>query len=78
MTMKESKSVAQDPIRGMTVDEASSLRPERDGRTFYFSASTARKSFCQRSFKAWQSAVAQVTGCNFIGRNESYLRMMKC
>jgi len=28
--------MAKDPICGMPVDEASSLRAERDGQTFYF------------------------------------------
>lgn len=45
MTMKESKSVTQDPIRGMTVDEASALRAERDGQTFYFSGDHCQKTF---------------------------------
>ena len=34
--MNESKSVTKDPICGMTVDEATALHAERDGKTFYF------------------------------------------
>jgi Cu+-exporting ATPase len=35
-TVKEPKSVVKDPICGMTVDEATALHAERDGKTFYF------------------------------------------
>ena len=45
MTMKESKSVAQAPIPGMTLDEAPALRAERDGRTFYFCGEHRQKTF---------------------------------
>ena len=34
--MNESKSVTKDPICGMTVDEATALHAERDGKTSYF------------------------------------------
>jgi Cu+-exporting ATPase len=36
MTMKETKSLTKDPICGMTVDEATALHADRDGKTFYF------------------------------------------
>jgi Cu+-exporting ATPase len=36
MTIKQAKSVTKDPICGMTVDEATALRAERNGKTFYF------------------------------------------
>lgn len=45
MTMKEAKSMTKDPICGMTVDEASALRAERDGRTFYFCGEHCQKKF---------------------------------
>jgi Cu+-exporting ATPase len=45
MTMKESKSVTKDPICGMTVDEATALHAERDGKTFYFCSEPCRKKF---------------------------------
>jgi Cu+-exporting ATPase len=37
--------MAIDPICGMTVDEASALRAERDGRTFYFCSDHCRQKF---------------------------------
>jgi Cu+-exporting ATPase len=43
--MKESKSMIKDPICGMTVDEATALRAERDGKTFYFCSDLCRQKF---------------------------------
>ena len=43
--MTKTTAMTKDPICGMTVDEASALHAERDGKTFYFSAG---KSFCPR------------------------------
>ncbi len=43
--MNESKSVTKDPICGMTVDEATALHVERDGKTFYFCSEHCRKTF---------------------------------
>src|ERR1035437_4931861 len=37
--------MAKDPICGMTVDEATALRAERDGQTFYFCSEHCRKKF---------------------------------
>jgi len=37
--------MTRDPICGMTVDEASALRADRDGRSFYFCSEHCRKSF---------------------------------
>jgi len=37
--------MAIDPICGMTVDEATALRAERDGQTFYFCSEHCRKTF---------------------------------
>ena len=45
MTMKKSKSVTKDPICGMTVDEATALHTERDGKTFYFCGESCRQKF---------------------------------
>ncbi|MDP2653208.1 MAG: hypothetical protein Q8Q08_04165 [Candidatus Omnitrophota bacterium] len=36
----------KDPICGMTADEYSSLRAERDGETSTFAATTVGKNFC--------------------------------
>jgi YHS domain-containing protein len=43
--MKESKSVTKDPICGMTVDEATALHAERDGKTYYFCCDGCRQKF---------------------------------
>lgn len=45
MTMNESKSATKDPICGMTVDEATALHAERDGKTFYFCSEHCRGKF---------------------------------
>ena len=45
MTMTESKSVTKDPICGMTVDQATALHTERDGKAFYFSSDHCRQKF---------------------------------
>ena len=45
MTMKESKSVTKDPVCGMTVDEATALHAERNGKTFYFCGNHCRQKF---------------------------------
>jgi P-type Cu+ transporter len=37
--------MAKDPICGMAVDEASGLRAERDGQTFYFCSEHCRRTF---------------------------------
>lgn len=37
-----------DPIRRMVVDEATSLRTERDGATFYFAATIVGNRSCPR------------------------------
>ena len=37
--------MAKDPICGMTVDESSPLRAERDGQTFYFCSDHCRQKF---------------------------------
>ncbi len=43
--MKESKSLAKDPICGMTVNERTALHAERDGKTSYFCSDHCRKKF---------------------------------
>ncbi len=46
--MTDSKSMTKDPICGMTVDEATALHAERDGKTFYFCSNHCRQKFCPR------------------------------
>ena len=43
--MNESKSITKDPICGMTVDEATALHAERDGKKFYFCSDHCRQKF---------------------------------
>ena len=43
--MNDMKSETKDPICGMTVDEATALHVERDGKTFYFCSDHSRKKF---------------------------------
>jgi len=43
--MNESKSVTKDPICGMTVDEATALHAERDGKKFYFCSDHCLQKF---------------------------------
>jgi len=45
MTMKATKSEVKDPICGMTVDEATAIHAERDGKTFYFCGEHCREKF---------------------------------
>ncbi len=45
MTTKEASVVTRDPICGMTVDEATALHAERDGRTAYFCSDHCRQKF---------------------------------
>ena len=43
--MIEAKSVTQDPVCGMTVNEATALHTERDGKMFYFCSDHCQQSF---------------------------------
>jgi len=45
MTMYETKSMTKDPICGMTVDIATAIHAERDGKTFYFCSEHCREKF---------------------------------
>jgi YHS domain-containing protein len=45
MTMNESKTMTKDPICGMSVDEATAIHVERDGKTFYFCSDHCRQKF---------------------------------
>ena len=55
--MNESKSVAKDPICGMTVDEASALHAERHGQTFYFCSEHCRQKFLYTAAAAEPKAI---------------------
>lgn len=43
--MTGTKSVTKDPVCGMTVDEATAIHAERDGKTFYFCGDKCRQKF---------------------------------
>ena len=43
--MKEATSVTKDPVCGMTVDQATAVHAERDGKTFYFCSEHCRAKF---------------------------------
>lgn len=45
MPNTETKAVTKDPVCGMTVDEATALHAERDGKTFYFCSDHCRTTF---------------------------------
>jgi len=45
MTMKEVTGVTRDPVCGMTVDPATAVHAERDGKTFYFCGECCRTKF---------------------------------
>jgi Cu+-exporting ATPase len=59
--MKEAKSVTKDPICGMTVDEATALHTERDGKTYYFFCDGCRQKFL--SAPAGAEPQAKSGGC---------------
>jgi YHS domain-containing protein len=44
-TMNESKTMTKDPVCGMSVDEATAIHVERDGKTFYFCSDHCRQKF---------------------------------
>lgn len=44
MSIKESKSETKDPICGMTVDRATVIHAERDGKRYFFCAYHCRDS----------------------------------
>jgi len=43
--MTTTNSVTKDPVCGMTVDEATAIHAERDGKTFYFCGDHCRQKF---------------------------------
>ena len=57
--------MAKDPICGMTVDESSLLRAEREGQTFYFCSEHCRQKFTgqARSGKTIPLAPTETGGC---------------
>jgi Cu+-exporting ATPase len=52
MNMMESTNTTQDPICGMTVNEATALHAERDGKQFSFCGDHCRKKFLSGAAEA--------------------------
>lgn len=62
--MKETQTATattKDPICGMTVDQASAIHAERDGKTFYFCGERCRQKFV--SAPAGATSEAKEGGC---------------
>jgi len=63
--MKESKSVTKDPICGMTMDEATTLHAELDGKTFYFCSDFCRQKFLSTpTVPSWRKSLEAVVDKN--------------
>ena len=43
--MTDAKADTKDPVCGMTVDETTALRTERDGKTYFFCSDHCQKRF---------------------------------
>ena len=56
--MNESKSETKDPICGMTVDQATAIHVERDGKTFYFCS-----DHCRQKFQSTPAGTDKSGGC---------------
>ena len=59
--MQDMKSAARDPVCGMTVDAATALHVERDGKTSYFCSDRCRQKFL--SVPAGAKPEAKSGGC---------------
>jgi Cu+-exporting ATPase len=43
--MTAATTTTKDPVCGMTVDKATAIHADRDGKTFYFCGETCRQKF---------------------------------
>jgi len=59
--MKTSKTMAFDPICGMSVDEKSAFRADHDGKPFFFCCNACRQKFL--STAASESKDKKHQGC---------------
>jgi YHS domain-containing protein len=50
--MNESKTMTQDPVCGMPVEEATALYDKHDGKTFYFCSYFCRHEFLAKGLLA--------------------------
>ncbi|MFT7457990.1 MAG: YHS domain-containing protein [Planctomycetota bacterium] len=67
--MNTSKTETRDPVCGMTVDTATALHAERDGKASTFAASIVGRSFCPprpapRWMRSPEAAVASESAAN--------------
>src|SRR6266542_3315956 len=66
--------MATDPICGMTVDETSALRVERDGQTFYFCGEHCRQTFLAQPSAPAIQAKTEDSHCAPTGHEHSHAR----
>ena len=59
--MTETTNTIKDPICGMTVDKATALHTEREGKTFYFCSDHCQKKFL--SMPAGAKPEGKAGGC---------------
>jgi Cu+-exporting ATPase len=59
--VKNTNSATKDPICGMTVDTATALHAERDGKTSYFCGDSCRQKFLSAPVGAMPEAKSK--GC---------------
>jgi P-type Cu+ transporter len=64
--------MAKDPICGMTVDEATALRAERDGQTFYFCSEHCRQEFLARPSAQTTKAEGSHGGSEATGQDHAH------
>jgi Cu+-exporting ATPase len=64
--------MAKDPICGMTVDEATSLRAERDGQTFHFCSEHCRQEFLARPSAQTTNAEGSHGGSEMTGQDHAH------
>ena len=50
--MSETKAMTTDPVCGMTVNEASAIHVDRDGKRSYFCSERCRRQFLSRPASA--------------------------
>lgn len=59
--MDQSKTMNQDPVCGASVDEATALYDECDGKTFYFCSYYCRHQFLATSSESNRAETGQST-----------------
>ena len=62
--MNETKTMTKDPVCGMTVDEATAIHAERDGKTYYFCGEGCRQKFLSTPPTARRAAAVDKQSSN--------------